>query len=266
MAQSDTYKETVSGLGDGNLLALYFNLAPVQGLGFLVEGLGMGQVQPVYGSLAKCLQNMQALGLGLGFDGEVAGATMFLRARPGMGPAIGPAVIAGTAIGAAVMFPVFARAREAAQQADCASNLRRLGIAARLYTSDWDGKLPTSARWQSQLARYTKRPISELKCPSGKAVYAFNKNLSGLNLDKIANPGRVILFFEARPGLPNRSGSRADAVLPHDGQGFFAYADTHVQRLSAAPPQSQWVASYAAPKPAKKAPAKKAPARAVHRR
>ncbi len=50
-------------------------------------------------------------------------------------------VIAIIAILAAILFPVFAQAREKARQASCASNERQLGVAARMYMDDNDGSL-----------------------------------------------------------------------------------------------------------------------------
>jgi len=50
-------------------------------------------------------------------------------------------VIAIIAILAAILFPVFARAREKARQASCQSNLKQLGLAAAMYASDYDGCL-----------------------------------------------------------------------------------------------------------------------------
>ena len=64
--------------------------------------------------------------------------------------------------------------------------------------------------------------------------------------------------YRATP-LANATGSRADAVLPHSGMGNFAFVDTHVEKLSDVPGQSQWV-PYAAQKAVKKAPVKKVPA------
>ena len=43
---------------------------------------------------------------------------------------------------AAILFPVFSRARSRAQQESCASNLRQCAIAMRMYRDEWDGKLP----------------------------------------------------------------------------------------------------------------------------
>lgn len=50
-------------------------------------------------------------------------------------------VIAIIAILAAILFPVFAQAREAARKAACLSNQKQLGTAARMYMEDYDGSL-----------------------------------------------------------------------------------------------------------------------------
>jgi len=51
-------------------------------------------------------------------------------------------VIAIIAILAAILFPVFAQAREKARQAACSSNLKQIGTAFALYAQDYDEKLP----------------------------------------------------------------------------------------------------------------------------
>jgi prepilin-type N-terminal cleavage/methylation domain-containing protein/prepilin-type processing-associated H-X9-DG protein len=48
-------------------------------------------------------------------------------------------VIAIIAILAAILFPVFARAREKARQASCQSNLKQIALAGAMYASDYDG-------------------------------------------------------------------------------------------------------------------------------
>ncbi|MBW3624135.1 MAG: DUF1559 domain-containing protein [Armatimonadetes bacterium] len=53
-------------------------------------------------------------------------------------------VIAIIAILAAILFPVFAKARERARRTTCASNLKQQGIALLNYTEDWEGTLPNS--------------------------------------------------------------------------------------------------------------------------
>jgi prepilin-type N-terminal cleavage/methylation domain-containing protein/prepilin-type processing-associated H-X9-DG protein len=51
-------------------------------------------------------------------------------------------VIAIIAILAAILFPVFAQAREKARQATCVSNLKQLGLAAVMYAQDYDELWP----------------------------------------------------------------------------------------------------------------------------
>jgi prepilin-type N-terminal cleavage/methylation domain-containing protein/prepilin-type processing-associated H-X9-DG protein len=50
-------------------------------------------------------------------------------------------VIAIIAILAAILFPVFAQAREKARQASCASNLKQVGTAWTMYSQDYDEKI-----------------------------------------------------------------------------------------------------------------------------
>ena len=51
-------------------------------------------------------------------------------------------VIAIIAILAAILFPVFARAREKARQSSCTSNLKQIGTAFMMYAQDYDEVLP----------------------------------------------------------------------------------------------------------------------------
>jgi len=51
-------------------------------------------------------------------------------------------VIAIIAILAAILFPVFARAREKARQASCQSNLKQLGLGMLMYVQDYDERFP----------------------------------------------------------------------------------------------------------------------------
>ena len=52
-------------------------------------------------------------------------------------------VIAIIALLAAILFPVFARARENARRATCQSNMKQIGLAATQYTQDYDERMPT---------------------------------------------------------------------------------------------------------------------------
>src|SRR5437868_5055067 len=51
-------------------------------------------------------------------------------------------VIAIIAILAAILFPVFARAREAARKTTCLSNLKNQGLATLMYVQDYDENFP----------------------------------------------------------------------------------------------------------------------------
>ena len=71
-------------------------------------------------------------------------------------------VIAVISILAAVLFPVFARARDKARQATCQSNLKQLGLAFVQYTQDNDEAYPCNASdpflWQGQHFRWPIMP------------------------------------------------------------------------------------------------------------
>ncbi|NSW55602.1 MAG: DUF1559 domain-containing protein [Armatimonadetes bacterium] len=88
-------------------------------------------------------------------------------------------VIAIIAILAAILFPVFARAREAARRTSCVSNLRQLGLAAHMYAQDFDEMMPcdyhacnsstTHSRLVAQILPYIKnRQI--MYCPSASKI------------------------------------------------------------------------------------------------
>lgn len=51
-------------------------------------------------------------------------------------------VIAIIAILAAILFPVFAQAREKARQTSCLSNMKQIGLAILMYTQDYDESFP----------------------------------------------------------------------------------------------------------------------------
>jgi prepilin-type N-terminal cleavage/methylation domain-containing protein/prepilin-type processing-associated H-X9-DG protein len=51
-------------------------------------------------------------------------------------------VIAIIAILAAILFPVFARAREKARQSSCLSNIKQVGLSINMYVQDYDETLP----------------------------------------------------------------------------------------------------------------------------
>lgn len=82
-------------------------------------------------------------------------------------------VIAIIAILAAILFPVFARAREKARQATCLNNLRQLSTATLMYAQDYDETFPMSlyhASGVSYVFYHTQMPYMKnsdiFVCPS----------------------------------------------------------------------------------------------------
>lgn len=73
-------------------------------------------------------------------------------------------VIAIIAILAAILFPVFAQAREAARKTTCLNNLKQLGTGISLYMQDFDENFPqsqygigaTQTSWQAMINPYIK--------------------------------------------------------------------------------------------------------------
>jgi prepilin-type N-terminal cleavage/methylation domain-containing protein len=55
-------------------------------------------------------------------------------------------VIAIIAILAAILFPVFAQAREQARKTSCTSNLKQIGLALMMYKQDYDERFPASGQ------------------------------------------------------------------------------------------------------------------------
>jgi prepilin-type N-terminal cleavage/methylation domain-containing protein len=79
-------------------------------------------------------------------------------------------VFAIIAILAAILFPVFARAREKGRQTNCAGNLMNIGTALRIYAADWYGHLPPT---DNDLRPLFPRVLSEpevLRCPSASGL------------------------------------------------------------------------------------------------
>lgn len=88
-------------------------------------------------------------------------------------------VIAIIAILAAILFPVFSRAREQARKSACLSNGKQIGTALMMYAQDWDETLPVfrfpcwggpwanQLYWTEQLIPYLKNS-DVFRCPSAK--------------------------------------------------------------------------------------------------
>jgi prepilin-type N-terminal cleavage/methylation domain-containing protein/prepilin-type processing-associated H-X9-DG protein len=95
-------------------------------------------------------------------------------------------VIAIIAILAAILFPVFARARENARRSSCLSNTKQLGLGILQYTQDYDEKLPASYDagtdfiWPTMIMPYIKS-TQLFFCPSD-SVHASGSGVSAGNM------------------------------------------------------------------------------------
>ena len=136
-------------------------------------------------------------------------------------------VIAIIAILAAILFPVFSRARAKARQAACQSNMKQLGLAMTMYSQDYDSTLPMysmlfgngadNSTWDVVILPYMKnRQI--LFCPDnkmqGNALAGAQGSLRGyaeprmlgqpagdkdprcVTLDQPPNPSKTVMLLE----------------------------------------------------------------------
>ena len=85
-------------------------------------------------------------------------------------------VIAIIALLAAILFPVFGRARENARRASCQSNLRQITLGIKQYTQDYDERFPIGPNvvntdfttgWAAVMQPYIKS-LQVYQCPSDK--------------------------------------------------------------------------------------------------
>ncbi len=84
-------------------------------------------------------------------------------------------VIAIIAILAAILFPAFAKAREAARKSSCSSNLKQIGVGIMQYAQNYDEILPTAANvgnvrgnWAQSTAIFVTN-YDLFRCPSNTA-------------------------------------------------------------------------------------------------
>ncbi len=130
-------------------------------------------------------------------------------------------VIAIIAILAAILFPVFARARENARRASCQSNLKQIGLGILQYTQDYDEKMLSSKNdgiytnvpWHVQIQPYIKS-YQLFKCPSNTA--------SG-NIDQTPNAATntpaVPISYESNGGLEGNGGNEFGGRRPFTWYG-----------------------------------------------
>jgi len=129
-------------------------------------------------------------------------------------------VIAIIAILAAILFPVFAKAREKARQSSCMSNIKQFGLGALMYVQDYDetffrlsytsgAATPTTylCDWPEKVVPYIKN-YQIMKCPSHSDTvpsgyantyicsYGANQNISVAAMGSFQAPSVTIMMYE----------------------------------------------------------------------
>lgn len=185
-------------------------------------------------------------------------------------------VIAIIAILAAILFPVFAQAREAARKSSCLSNEKQIGTAVQMYTQDYDERYPgrggnnTNANdlpsWRQTTQAYIKN-TQVFKCPSNSdssiiadaasafypainRSYGINDRISGQSLAVVNAPASKILVSELRfQGWTDYGSSWWNGCCwdqgfaGHMGQANYLFADGHVKSMKpsqTAAPLNMW--------------------------
>ncbi|HJN16812.1 MAG TPA: DUF1559 domain-containing protein [Armatimonadota bacterium] len=77
-------------------------------------------------------------------------------------------VIAIIAVLAAILFPVFSRARESGRKATCISNIRQIGMAFLMYADDYDEGFPNTGEPMLWMGRLWRWPVQPYLANAGK--------------------------------------------------------------------------------------------------
>jgi prepilin-type N-terminal cleavage/methylation domain-containing protein/prepilin-type processing-associated H-X9-DG protein len=142
-------------------------------------------------------------------------------------------VIAIIAILAAILFPVFAKAREKARQSSCLSNVKQLALGIMSYCQDYDEKLPPryyrldpgvagGPNWCDHLVQPYIKNTQVIQCPStiGRS-YGYNQNyLNWTAIGSIATPAETVLTAEVKKSFNDVGGIGWDlSVFPPSSFG-----------------------------------------------
>jgi len=162
-------------------------------------------------------------------------------------------VIAIIAILAAILFPVFAQAREAARKTSCTSNLRQLGTAIAMYRSDYDSNFPmcgwadngtsTAFDWQNSIFPYVKNKAA-YRCPSSTDIHNdgdehqdWNRTATDYLFNNNINSGRA----GAAESVVN---APADCVMLVEGHSDWGNQTCTPAWSSGAPVANYWCREY----------------------
>jgi len=137
--------------------------------------------------------------------------------------------IAIIAILAAILFPVFARARENARRASCMSNLKQLALGVRMYTQDYDEQMPTlihsdHTAWIEVIFPYVKSK-QLFVCPSSTNPGTSNNTWVPVakNPDFLPRPIVVDYYPNIRVMKPSSLGTISLAAIPTVSDTFLMW-------------------------------------------
>lgn len=158
-------------------------------------------------------------------------------------------IVAVGAIMAAIMFPVFARAREKATMASCQSNLKMIALAQLMYVQDYDEHFALAPRWPEELYPYMQNH-EIFRCPSDERPspptwqgypisYTMSGACSGIGLKAIASPATVPLTYDGSVLV----GGVGDVAFRHNEGANCAYTDGHVKWVH----DAGWLSSWQVP-------------------
>jgi len=125
-------------------------------------------------------------------------------------------VIAIIAILAAILFPVFAQAREKARQSSCLSNLKQIGTAMHMYMQDYDSVFMRNEQTvtgcpQTLLQPYTKNtqiwvcpsdPNQKVRANNNPTIVSYMMNTQfNAKVDSfVTRPGELVVTHDSDPG------------------------------------------------------------------
>jgi len=121
-------------------------------------------------------------------------------------------ILAGLALIAVILFPVFGRKRENARKSYCPSNLKKISLALAQYVQDYDEKYPLvnsgKQGWVDILQPYLKNKYL-FQCPSeyagdliGTTDYYYNARLAGQEQSKLTFMSNTIMNGEGIGNSP----------------------------------------------------------------
>ena len=133
----------------------------------------------------------------------------------------------------AVVWPVRIHPTLANPRSRSLSNMKQLGLAMNIYSSDWDNLLPQGPKWESRLSSYNNVPkIFEIYTRDDKAMHraALNQSHSNVNILRIESPENTVEVFESASGSKDQVGGRNLAGYdPKDFKTLLLFVDSHAK-------------------------------------